>query len=59
MDFEGKVIWHKAFCGIVWLIWLYKKDIVFNSKSWNSVETFDIIKLKITWWLKAKKKKRK
>lgn len=43
-----------AFNAITWSIWLARNDVIFKGNEWNGSNTFDLIKLQLAWWVKAK-----
>ncbi|XVF42758.1 hypothetical protein PTKIN_Ptkin01aG0390000 [Pterospermum kingtungense] len=47
-------IWRMAFGAIIWSIWLYRNDVVFNGKRLDINVAMDLIKLRLANWIKAK-----
>lgn len=52
---EGEIsIWKMAFYTLVWSLWLFRNEIVFNGKHWDQDQLFELIKLQVASWAKAK-----
>ncbi|EOY09873.1 Uncharacterized protein TCM_025243 [Theobroma cacao] len=52
---EGEIsIWKMAFYTVVWSLWLFRNEIVFNGKHWDQDQLFELIKLQVASWAKAK-----
>lgn len=47
-------IWKMSFFAIVWSIWLARNEVIFNGSNWDSVQTFEIARIRIAWWSKSK-----
>ncbi|EOX93531.1 Uncharacterized protein TCM_002421 [Theobroma cacao] len=47
-------MWVLAFYVITWSIWLFCNEIVFNGKQWEMGQLFDLIKLRLALWGKAR-----
>ncbi|EOY19891.1 Uncharacterized protein TCM_045281 [Theobroma cacao] len=46
-------IWRMAFYVILWTLWLFRFDIIFNGKVCDASQAFNTVKLRVGWWLKA------
>ncbi|OMO81727.1 hypothetical protein COLO4_23441 [Corchorus olitorius] len=38
----------------VWSIWLLRNDVVFNGKDVDDMQLFDLIRIRLAWWILAK-----
>ncbi|EOY10280.1 Uncharacterized protein TCM_025650 [Theobroma cacao] len=47
-------IWKMSFFAIVWFIWLARNEVIFNGSNWDSVQTFEIARIRIACWSKSK-----
>ncbi|EOY20979.1 Uncharacterized protein TCM_012294 [Theobroma cacao] len=43
-----------AFYTISWSIWLARNEVIFKGKEWSRANVFDLIKMRLVWWVKAK-----
>lgn len=44
------LVWYAT----IWTIWTYRNDVVFNGKIWDEEQIFELLKIKVTWWMHAK-----
>ena len=47
-------VWHMLLFAILWTLWLFRNDIVFNNKILDEIQVFDLVKTCMAWWCKAK-----
>ncbi|EOY16012.1 Uncharacterized protein TCM_034912 [Theobroma cacao] len=50
---NGKVM-RMAFYIISWSNWLTRNEVVFERKEWSELNVFNLIKLRLAWWVKTK-----
>ncbi|EOY07457.1 Uncharacterized protein TCM_021888 [Theobroma cacao] len=43
-----------SFFTIIWSIWLYRNEMIFDGKMWDLLKVMDIVKLRVAWWVKFK-----
>ncbi|OMO62830.1 reverse transcriptase [Corchorus capsularis] len=52
-DFSKVNVWRLIFFVVIWSLWLTRNDMVFNNKHFDALQLFDLIKLRLSWWVKA------
>lgn len=44
-----KKIWRMSFFIIVWFIWLFRNEMVFEGNVWDLIKVLDTTKIKVAW----------
>ncbi|KAK8977907.1 hypothetical protein V6N11_059537 [Hibiscus sabdariffa] len=47
-------IWHIIPFGIIWIVWLYRNDIIFNKSHLDVVQLFFLVRYRAVMWFKAR-----
>ncbi|EOY08296.1 Uncharacterized protein TCM_022634 [Theobroma cacao] len=51
---HNRDVWRMAFYAIVWPLWLTRNDLVFKGKKWDGCQIFDLVKVRMAWWVHAR-----
>ena len=49
-----KALWQAIPAGLWWSVWRMRNNIIFNNKGASWEELFELIKLRVIFWVKAK-----
>ncbi|EOY10119.1 Uncharacterized protein TCM_025497 [Theobroma cacao] len=47
-------VWRMAFYAIAWSVWLHRNEMVFKGVVWDADKVYELSKLRVTTWAKAK-----
>ncbi|WRX26533.1 Ribonuclease H domain - like 10 [Theobroma cacao] len=53
-DLETTLKEKERFFAVIWSLWLARNDIIFGGKTWDRAQTYELVKLRVATWAKAK-----
>ncbi|XP_021290619.1 uncharacterized protein LOC110421355 [Herrania umbratica] len=54
MKVAKRKVWRMSFLTIVWSLWPFRNEIVFEGKPWDVLELEELIKIMMGWWVKSR-----
>lgn len=48
-----KLCWQASFYSGLWTLWTYRNELVFRNKMWEVEEIADLVKTRMTIWIKG------